>query len=312
MTHGYVTDSDGVMGKGKDVGDASLFLETRRAPHLLMAVLSFTRRKPMGAAGGVAIAVLILMAILAPVISPYDPLETNQSRRLQAPGGAYPLGTDQLGRDMLSRVFHGARTSLYVGIGAVLLGTILATALGVSTAYFGGAFDLAVQRLVDALMAFPWVMLMLTMMAVFGAGITNLMIALAIAMAPRNSRVLRSAVLAIKENQYFEAARAIGCSHRRIIMLYVMPNVMATIVVLITIHLGWAIIMESSMSFLGFGVPLPLPSWGRDVSEAGRRFILVAPWIGAFPGVAISIAVFGFNMLGDALRDVMDPRLRGT
>ncbi|MDO8531773.1 MAG: ABC transporter permease [Dehalococcoidia bacterium] len=272
----------------------------------------FCRRKPLGAVGGAFILMLVLVAIFAPLLTSYDPIENNTDVRLQPPSATHPLGTDQLGRDVWSRTAHGARTSLSLGIGSVLLGTLVALVLGVLGGYMGGALDMVLDRIIDAIMAFPWILLMLTLLSVLGASVLNLAVALAVAMAPRNTRVVRSAVLSLREAQYVEAAHAIGASHLRIIGQHILPNIMAPAMVLVSVYLGWAILVESSVSFIGFGVPPPLPSWGRTLAEEGRRFMFQAPWLATVPGIAISLAVFGFNMLGDALRDVLDPRMRGS
>lgn len=296
------------------VGEVSLELH-RQANPLSRAwgvVWRFSRRKPLGALGAAIIILLVTIAIAAPLLTPYDPVEINVSARLEPPNATHPLGTDQLGRDGWARTVFGARTSLFVGMSAVLLGTLVAIVLGTMGGYLGGALDMVMDRFIDAVMAFPWIMLMLTMMAIFGSSVGNLALALGIAMAPRNTRVVRSTVLSLRDSQYVDAARAIGASHLRIVALHILPNIMAPVIVLVSVYLGWAILVESSVSFIGFGVPPPTPSWGRALSDEGRRFMYQAPWLATFPGIAISMAVFGFNMLGDALRDVLDPRMRGV
>lgn len=275
-------------------------------------VWRFCRRKPLGAIGGAIIVLLVAMAISAPLLTPYDPTENDIPVRLEPPSAAHPLGTDQLGRDGWARIAYGARTSLFVGLSAVMLGTLVAIILGTLGGYMGGTLDMVMDRFIDAIMAFPWIMLMLTMMSIFGSSVGNLALALGIAMAPRNTRVVRSTVLSLRDSQYVDAARAIGASHLRIIVRHILPNIMAPVIVLVSVYLGWAILVESSVSFIGFGVPPPTPSWGRALSDEGRRFMFQAPWLATFPGIAISLAVFGFNMLGDALRDVLDPRMRGV
>jgi len=227
------------------------------------------------------------------------------------PSAAHWLGTDNLSRDMWSRVVYGARVSVTVGFATIALAIVVATAIGVSSAYFGGVWDLAVQRVVDAWLSFPYLVIILSVMAVLGPGRLNLIISVAIIAAATNSRVIRGATLGVMQSQFVEAARAIGCGHARIIVRHLLPNVLATIIILATIGLGAVILAESALSFLGFGVPPPYPSWGAMLSGSGRTYMLRAPWMAVWPGVAISLAVFGFNMLGDALRDVLDPRLRG-
>jgi peptide/nickel transport system permease protein len=269
------------------------------------------KEKPLGAFGGVIVLGLLLCALLAPWIAtnPYD--QTNVRNRLKPPGSQFYFGTDNLGRDIFSRIVYGARVSVTVGFGAVSIGISLATIIGVGCAYFGGKADILVQRLVDAQVAIPGLLLLLNIMAVTGPGLLNIILALGIVSAAGSSRIIRSAALAVKENQFVEAARAVGASHLRIILCYILPNIMAPIIIITTISLGFTILIESTLSFLGFGVPPPYPSWGEMLSGSGRSYMHKAPWMATWPGIAISLAVFGFNMLGDALRDLLDPRLRG-
>ena len=231
---------------------------------------------------------------------------------LKPPGAQFYLGTDNLGRDVFSRIVYGARISVTVGFAAVTLSLLLATIVGITSGYFGGKFDVLVQRVVDAWMAFPNLLFVLFIMAVLGPGLLNVILALGVVNAANRSRVIRSATLAAKENQFVEAARAVGAGHLRIILLYILPNVMAPIIIIATNALGGVILAESTLSFLGFGVPPPYPSWGEMLSGSGRSYMYRAPWMAIWPGVAISLGVFGFNMLGDALRDLLDPRLRGS
>jgi len=275
------------------------------------AVVRFCRRKPLGAVGGVIVVGMLLMAVFAESIAPYDYDDTVRGARMKPPSAAHWLGTDNLSRDMWSRVVYGARVSVTVGFATIVLVTVLATALGVSSAYFGGVYDLVLQRVVDAWLSFPYLIIILSVMAVLGPGLLNVILSLAVLGTATNSRVIRGATLALMESQYIEAARAMGCGHVRIIVRHLLPNVAATIIILATIGLGAVILAESALSFLGFGVPPPYPSWGAMLSGSGRTYMFRAPWMAIWPGVAISLAVFGFNMLGDALRDVLDPRLRG-
>jgi peptide/nickel transport system permease protein len=272
----------------------------------------FGRRKPLGALGGLIIGALLVMAVFAERIGPYSYDETIRGARMKPPGLAYSLGTDNLGRDMWSRIVYGARVSVTVGFATILIGTLVATAVGVSSGYFGGAYDMVVQRVVDAWMSFPFLIIILSVMAVLGPGLLNVILSLSIIIAANSSRVIRGATLATAQNVYVEAARAMGATHARILLRHILPNVAATIIILATIGLGGVILAESALSFLGFGVPPPYPSWGAMLSGSGRTFMFRAPWMAVWPGVAISLAVFGFNMLGDALRDVLDPRLRGS
>jgi peptide/nickel transport system permease protein len=266
---------------------------------------------PLGIVGGIVILLLVCTAIFAPALAPHDPLQVKAADRLQPPSLRYPLGTDDFGRDILSRLIYGARISMFIGLGAVAISTLLATIIGVISGYYGGRLDTILQRGIDTLMAFPWLVVLLTIMAMLGQGLENVILALGIGSTAGNARLMRSAVLAIKESQYIEAARALGCRDSQIILRYILPNIAASIMVVATLGLGAAILAESSLSFLGFGVPPPTPSWGGMLSGSGRTYMLKAPWMAIFPGLAISLAVFGFNMLGDALRDLLDPKLRG-
>jgi peptide/nickel transport system permease protein len=275
------------------------------------AIGRFCRQKPLGAVGAVIVVGMLVMAVFAEQIAPYNYDETIRGARMKAPSTEHWLGTDNLSRDMWSRVVYGARVSVTVGFATIALVTLLATALGVSSAYFGGVYDLVLQRLVDAWLSFPYLIIILSVMAVLGPGLLNVILSLAVLGTATNSRVIRGATLALMGSQYIEAARAIGCGHARIIVRHVLPNIVATIIILATIGLGAVILAESALSFLGFGVPPPYPSWGSMLSGSGRTYMFRAPWMAVWPGVAISLGVFGFNMLGDALRDVLDPRLRG-
>jgi len=275
-----------------------------------MSLLRVMRGKPLGALGGLLILGLVATALLAPVLAPYDPIKVKSSDRLQAPSLSHLLGTDDFGRDILSRVIHGARISMLLGLGAVAISTLLATIIGILSGYYGGRIDIVLQRCIDTLMAFPGLVVLLTIMAMLGQGLGNVILALGIGGTAGNARIIRSAVLAIRENQYIEVARATGCQDWQIIARHILPNIAAPIMVVVTLGLGVAILAESALSFLGFGVP-PTPSWGAMLSGSGRTYMIQAPWMAVFPGIAISLAVFGFNMLGDALRDLLDPKLRG-
>jgi peptide/nickel transport system permease protein len=283
----------------------------RIAARFTRALLRFARQKPLGAIGGVIVVAMLVMALFAEQIAPYAYDESIRGARMKPPSATHWLGTDNLSRDMWSRIVYGARVSVTVGFATIVLAIAAATAIGVSSAYFGGAYDLVVQRVVDAWLSFPYLIIILSVMAVLGPGRTNLIVSVAIIAAATNSRVIRGAALIVMQHQFVEAARAIGGGHARIIVRHILPNVVATIIILATIGLGAVILAESALSFLGFGVPPPYPSWGGMLSGSGRTNMLRAPWMAIWPGVAISLAVFGFNMLGDALRDVLDPRLRG-
>jgi peptide/nickel transport system permease protein len=272
----------------------------------------FARRKPLGVLGGLIVVAMLVMAVFADWIAPYGYDETIRGARLKPPSLAHWLGTDNLSRDLWSRVVHGARVSVTVGFATIALGTLVATAIGVASGYLGGAFDLVVQRVVDAWMSFPYLVIVLSVMAVLGPGLGNVIVALSVIVAATSSRVIRGATIAIAQHPYVEAARAIGAGHHRVVLRHLLPNVVPTIIILTTIGLGGVILAESALSFLGYGVPPPHPSWGGMLAGSGRTYMFRAPWMAIWPGVAISLAVFGFNMLGDALRDVLDPRLRGA
>jgi len=275
-------------------------------------VWTFVRRKPLGAAGGLVLAGMLALALLAGRVAPYGYDEADIFSRLKAPSGAHWLGTDNLGRDLLSRVMYGARVSMAVGFGGVVVGLLLGTAVGLVSGYFGGRLDLVLQRVVDAFMCFPLLLVALTIMALLGPGLGNVILTLGLVLGVRDSRVIRSAVLSVKAHLYLEAARALGAAHAAMIGRHVLPNILAPIIILGTVNLGAIILTEAALSFLGFGVPPPRPSWGGMLSGAGLVHMLRAPWLALWPGVALSLAVFGANMLGDALRDLLDPRLRGS
>src|SRR3989475_8378762 len=287
----------------------------RGAPWPVLA--AFARRKPLGAVGGLIVLALVLTALLAPLISPYDPRQIireadNRVPVYVAPGAAYPMGTDHVGRDIVSRIIYGARISLYVGLGAVLIGVTGWFVVGMVSAYAGRLVDLIVQRIVDAMMAVPGLIIVLAIMAVLGSSLNNVIIAIVIGMLAPVVRTVRSQVLSVKEMEYIVAARAIGASAVRIIGRHIMPNCLAIYLILATYYVGFAIILEASLSFLGVGVPPDVPSWGGMLTAAAQGHITRAPWAGIFPGLAIFLAVLGFNLLGDALRDVLEPRLRGA
>jgi peptide/nickel transport system permease protein len=283
-----------------------------RLPALLRVVGRFALRKPLGAIGGAIVLALLLMAVFADQIAPYPYADSVPGARMKPPSARFWMGTDNLARDVWSRVVYGARISVTVGFATVALATLMAAAIGISSAYLGGAYDIVIQRVVDAWMSFPALVVILSLMAALGPGLANLVLALSLLGAASASRVIRGATLSVLANPYVEAARALGAGHARIVLLYVLPNVLATILILATIGLGTVILAESGLSFLGFGIPPPYPSWGGMLSGSGRSFMYHAPWMALFPSAAISLAVFGFNMFGDALRDVLDPRLRGS
>jgi peptide/nickel transport system permease protein len=269
------------------------------------------RREPLGVIGAIILAVMVVLAVGAEWIAPYGYDEVDMFARLRPASATHWLGTDNLGRDLLSRVIHGARVSLAVAAGAVMLGLGGATLVGLVSGYVGGRLDLVVQRFIDAFMCFPLLLVALTIMALLGPGLLNVILTLGLVLAVRDSRVIRGAVLTVKEHLYVEAGRALGASHAGIVVRHVWPNVFAPVIILATVNVGAVILIEAALSFLGFGVPPPRPSWGGMLSSAGLVHMLRAPWLALWPGVALSLAVFAANMLGDALRDVLDPRLRG-
>jgi peptide/nickel transport system permease protein len=269
------------------------------------------REKPLGLLGACIVFGLLGVALFADVIAPYGYAQTSLLHRFKGSSLEHWLGTDQLGRDLLSRIIYGTRVSLSVSLGAAAAGTLLATVIGVTSAFFGGRYDLGVQRVVDAWESFPGLLLLLTIMSLLGPGLFNIVIVLGVSFGIQNSRIIRGAALSVKENAYIEAAQAFGGSSLRIMLRHMLPNVTAIIIVVTTIGLGNLILVEASLSFLGFGVPPPHPTWGGMLSLQGLSYMYQAPWLAIWPGVALSAAVFGFNMFGDALRDLLDPRLRG-
>jgi peptide/nickel transport system permease protein len=296
-------------------GAAALEPGAARRPHTrawyVDVWVQMLRRKPLGTLGAVIVMVMLAAAVLADVITPYGFAATSLRERFISMSGVHWLGTDQLGRDLLTRLIYGARVSLYVGFGAVALGCVLATAVGMFSAYRGGRVDLYLQRGVDAWMAFPPLLLLMTILSLLGPGVWNITLVLGAAFGIQNSRIVRGVVLGLKENTYVESALAMGSGHARITLVHLLPNVLPTIIVVATTGLSTVILTEASLSFLGLGVPPPYPTWGGMLSLAGLDHMYQAPWLAIWPATALSLAVFGFNMLGDALRDLLDPRLKG-
>ncbi|MFQ5848944.1 MAG: ABC transporter permease, partial [Candidatus Methylomirabilales bacterium] len=265
-----------------------------RLPDWLQGALRFARRKPLGACGAAVVLVMIVVAIGAGTLSPFDPLQTHYHLMMQPPNGTFWLGTDAFGRDILSRIIFGSRTALLVGFTASFFGATVGAVIGVMSAYFGGKIDLVIQRLMDILLSFPLIVLALAVVAALGIGTTNVIIAIAIPMTPRCARVVRASALAIRESPYVDAARAMGFSDMRIMFRHMLPNVVAPYLIMLTAFLGQAILLEASLSFLGLGVSEPTPAWGLMLKGAAVEFAERAPWMGIFPGLAISAAVFGF------------------
>ncbi len=275
-----------------------------------LTVRLFTE-KPLGAVGAVIVMIMLLMAIFADWIAPYPFDEPHFSDALQGSSVSYLLGTDYQGRDLFSRLVYGARVSIVVALGSVALGSVLAALIGITSGYMGGKFDTLVQRLVDAWMSVPPLLLLLFVLSILGPSTLNVTLVLGL-VAIRESRVLRGAVLALKEQPFVEAARVNGAATLRILIRHILPNVMVPIIILASLRLGQVVLIEASLSFLGYGVPPPFPSWGRMLSSESRTWFVDAPWLAIWPGVFLSLTVFGWNVLGDALRDLLDPRMRGT
>ena len=275
----------------------------------LRRLLVFLQREPLGTFGLLLVLVMAITGIFAEMIAPYNPTANDFAAMMEAPGWAHPLGTDQFGRDLLSRIIYGARTAMVVGLSSALVGGICGLVLGVGSAYFGGRIDLLLQRVFDVLMAFPLIIMALAVVAIFGTGVQNVIIAITIPLIPRCARVVRSSALAIRESPYVDAARALGFSHLRIILFHMVPNVMAPFLIMVTAFVGQSILAEASLSYLGLGVQEPVPAWGLMLQGGAEEFATNAPWIAIFPGLAIVLSVLGINLLGDALRDSFDPKL---
>ena len=269
------------------------------------------REQPLGTAGGIVILILVLVSIFADSLAPYRYEEIHLRDRLQAPTAAYLLGTDHVGRDLLSRLIHGARLSLTVGLAATVLTVVVAVLIGGTTGFIGGRLDLVTQRFVDAWMAFPGLLLLLTIMSIAGRGMLQIIVVLGVSGGIPASRVVRGAVLGVKENAYFQAAQAIGSSRRRSLLRHVLPNIAAPIIIIFSINVGGVIMSEAALSFLGFGLPPDIPSWGGMLSREGRQYMEIAPHLALWPGLCLTVVVYSLNMFGDAVRDLLDPRLRG-
>ena len=292
-------------------GIPSAVIEPKRRSQLAEFFTRLVREKPLGTICGIIILILIFVAIFADVLAPYSYDKAYIIDRLQGPSARYLLGTDQLGRDFLSRLIFGARISLTVGLAATALNVVVAVLIGGISGFLGGKFDLVVQRFVDAWIAFPGLLLLLTIMSIVGRGLPQIIVVLGIAGGIGGSRVLRGAVIGIKENDYFLAARAIGSPGAATLMRHVLPNIMAPIIIIFSITVGGVIISEASLSFLGFGLPVKVPSWGGLLSREGRQYMELAPRLALMPGLCLTITVYSLNMFGDAMRDLLDPRLRG-
>lgn len=291
------------------IADTPTSEELRKRPGLFKRLWEFARRQPLGFIGAIVVIIFILMAVFADVITPYDPEASSYEHMLAPPSAEFLLGTDDFGRDVLTRIIYGARTALLVGFSCAFIGATIGLVLGVGSAFFGGKIDLIFQRIMDVFMAFPLIIMALSIVAIFGSSIQNVIIAITIPFIPRCARVVRSSALAIREIPYIDAARANGFSNARIILRHMVPNVMAPYLIMLTAFVGQAILLEASLSFLGLGVQEPTAAWGLMLRNA-QEYIRSEPWIAIYPGIAITLAVFAFNLFGDALRDALDPKMR--
>ena len=273
-------------------------------------VLKFVRTKPLGVAGALIIVLMALVALFAETLAPYDPYVGDYGAQFARPSIEHWFGTDEFGRDVLSRIMYGARIALFVGFAASFAGCTVGGLLGVISAYAGGKVDLLLERLMDILLAFPLLILALAIASILGPAVPNVVVAIAIPIVPRAARVVRATALAVKENHYVEAARSLGASRHRVVLQHIIPNVMAPYIIILTAQLGSAILTEAALSYLGLGTAEPTPSWGLMLSGSAPSYAEKAPWIALFPGIAISLGVFGFNLFGDSLRDALDPKLR--
>jgi peptide/nickel transport system permease protein len=288
-----------------NAGDAA-----ERSRSLLDRALLFCRRQPLGTFGLMLVALMAAAAIGADWITPYSPTANDFAAMTEPPSWAHLLGTDQFGRDLFSRIVFGARTALIVGFSCAVVGGLAGLVLGVASAYFGGRLDLILQRVLDVVMAFPLIIMALAVIAIFGSGVFNVIVAITIPLVPRCARVVRSSALAIRELPYIDAARACGFGHARIILRHMVPNVFAPFLIMLTAFVGQAILAEASLSYLGLGVQEPVAAWGLMLQGGAEEYASTAPWIAIFPGLAIALTVFGFSLFGDALRDAIDPKLR--
>lgn len=290
---------------------AGAAVEPLRRGRLVEFCGRLVREKPLGALGGVVVLMFFFTGIFAPVLAPDGVNEPHPSDRLSPPSAQYLLGTDTLGRDMLSRVIYGARISMMVGVFATLLSVAVSLLIGIPSAFLGGKYDMLMQRFVDAWMCFPDILILITIMSIVGPGIGQVILIVGLHMGITTSRVIRSAVLGIKEQVYVQAADAIGCRLWRIFARHLLPNIMPAVLIIVSIRMGSVILLEATLSFLGFGVPPPEPSWGGMLSRTGRKYLFLAPGLALWPGLALGAVIYGVNMFGDAVRDLLDPRLRG-
>ena len=289
----------------------SSVIAPKRRSRLADFFTRLVKEKPLGAACGIIVLLLILVAIFADFLAPYRYTEPHLIDRLQGSSARYLLGTDHLGRDFLSRIIIGARVSILVGLVVTAINVVVALLIGGTSGFFGGKLDLAVQRFVDAWMAFPGLILLLTIMSIAGRGVPQVILVLGISAGIGGSRIVRGAVIGIKENVYFQAAEAIGNTRWRAFIRHVLPNIMPVIIIIFSMSIGGVILSLAALGFLGFGLPPATPDWGGMLSREGRQHMEVAPWLALWPGLALTITIYSLNMFGDAIRDLLDPRLRG-
>jgi len=294
----------------ESVGTISGLVDEARRDGAATQLARLAKQKKLGTFGAAIILVMILMAVFADVVSPYDPIENNYERFLQAPSAEHWLGTDRFGRDILSRIIHGSRTALFIGIVSALLGATTGLILGLASGYFGGAFDLIFMRFVDLFMAFPPLIMVMAIVATFGNEIHFVIFAISFSIVPDSTRIIRASALQVRRIPYVDAAISLGFGHARIILRHMLPNVMASYLIIFTAAVGGAILAEAALSFLGLGVNEPTPAWGLMLQGGTEESMTGVYWTAVFPGVAITLAVFGFFVWGDALRDVLDPKLR--
>ena len=293
------------------IGIPSAVIEPKRRSRLLNFITRLVMTKPLGTTSGIVILVLVIVAIFADFLMPYPFSEVHARDMLQGSSAQYLLGTDQLGRDILSRLIYGARLSLYVGLSATTIDVVVGILIGGISGFVAGKYDLIMQRFVDAWIAFPGLLILLTVMSIAGKGLTQIILVLGIAGGIGGSRIIRGAVIGIKENDYFLAAEAIGSTKWRTLMRHVLPNIMPVIIIIYSISVGGVIMTEASLSFLGFGLPAQIPSWGGMLSREGRLYMEMKPMLALWPGLCLTIVIYCLNMFGDSLRDLLDPRLRG-
>ena len=286
-------------------------IQTKRRRPLADFFVRLLRDKPLGVVGGVIVLILLFSGIFADVLAPHEMDKISLIDRFLPPSSKYLLGADQLGRDILSRLIHGARVSLTVGLSATSAAVVVAALVGIPSGYFGGKYDIIVQRFVDALIAFPSLLILLTLMSIVGSGMTQVVLVMGVLHGIGSARVIRSAVIGIKEHDYFLAAKAIGSTNSRLVLCHVIPNIVAPTIVIFTIAIGSMILWEASLSFLGYGLPPDIPSWGGMLSHEGRLYMETKPALALWPGICLTVVVYGINMFGDAMRDLLDPRLRG-